>query len=301
MKTLIGILSSILVCGNLVLASLPLFVMAFIRLVLRLTGMRQAASWMTQKMDHIIDYWVGSNRLIFRLLGIYRDECEWVNAESLHRDGWYLAISNHQSWPDILILQTILRRTPAIKFFTKRQLLFIPFFGQAMWCLGFPYVRRMSREQITANPELLTLDRQATIDACEGFRNHPTTVLNFLEGTRFTTAKHAAQNARFRSLLNPKSGGMSLVLGALEDRLDCLIDVTIDYPNGVPTFWDFLKGECKGVEIRAECLDIPAEVHAAQDQDSRRARVEAWVEEIWQDKDRRLLNRHPAVSMEPTS
>jgi 1-acyl-sn-glycerol-3-phosphate acyltransferase len=61
-----------------------------------------------------------------------------VNAEALHRDGWYLAISNHQSWPDILILQTILRRTPAIKFFTKRQLLFIPFFGQAMWCLGFP-------------------------------------------------------------------------------------------------------------------------------------------------------------------
>ena len=62
MKTLIGILSSILVCGNLVLASLPLFVMAFVRLVLRVTGLRQAASWMTEKLDRIIDFGKSANR-----------------------------------------------------------------------------------------------------------------------------------------------------------------------------------------------------------------------------------------------
>ncbi len=297
MKTLTGILSSILVVGNLIAASLPLFVMAIIRLLLNLIGASGAASWLTEKMDLIIDYWVGSNRLIFRFLGIYRDECEWQGKEKLRRNGWYLAVSNHQSWPDILILQTVLKDTPAIKFFTKRQLLFIPFFGQAMWCLGFPYVRRLSREQITANPELLALDRQATIDASEGFKNHPTTVLNFLEGTRFTQAKHNAQEARFKTLLNPKCGGMSLVIGALDERLECLVDVTINYPDGTPTFWEFMKGESPSVEVSAHCLEFPDAVRNAGNHDDRRAAVESWVEEIWQEKDHRLLNRQRAESM----
>jgi 1-acyl-sn-glycerol-3-phosphate acyltransferase len=166
-----------------------------------------------------------------------------------------------------------------------------------MWCLGFPYVRRLSREQIAANPELLALDRQATIEASEGFKNHPTTVLNFLEGTRFTKAKHDAQDARFQTLLNPKSGGMSLVIGAMEDRLDCLIDVTINYPNGTPTFWEFMKGESPRVEVSARCRDFPEAVRSAQNDDDRRVAVESWVEEIWREKDHRLLNRQRAESM----
>jgi 1-acyl-sn-glycerol-3-phosphate acyltransferase len=298
MNTITGILASTLVCGNLILASLPLFLLAIVRALLKLLRLSSAASWLTARMDLIIDYWVGGNRLIFRAFGIFKDETRWENADRLSRHRWYLAISNHQSWPDILILQTIFKRTPAIKFFTKRQLLFIPFFGQAMWCLGFPYVRRMSREQIAANPALLELDRQAIRDASQGFRNHPTTVLNFLEGTRFTPAKHAAQNARFKALLNPKSGGLAMVLSALEQEIDCLIDVTIDYPDRIPTFWEFMKGESPRVEVLAQCLEIPSYVKDAANDDDRRRAVEAWVEDLWRAKDARLRNRHAAGSME---
>jgi 1-acyl-sn-glycerol-3-phosphate acyltransferase len=297
MSLLIGIVSSALVCGNLVLACLPLFAMAIIKGVLAVAGFDRATSWMSRKMDLVIDYWVGSNRLIFRLLGIYRDETIWENDTHLDRSRWYVAVCNHQSWPDILILQTILDRVPPIKFFTKRQLLWIPFFGLAMWLLGFPYVRRLSREQIAANPKLLGVDRESTLQACEGFRNHPTTILNFLEGTRYTTEKHANQEGRFSRLLNPKSGGLSLVLAALEQEIDCLIDVTIDYPNGTPTFWQFMKGECRSVEVHALCREIPAAVHAAEGLEAKRQAVEAWVEDIWGQKDLRLLNRRRADSM----
>lgn len=297
MNLLIGILSSLLVCSNLVLACMPLFVMAIVKGVLSAAGLRRAVSWMSRRMDLIIDYWVGCNRIIFRLLGIYRDQTVWENDTHLDRNRWYVAVCNHQSWPDILILQTILNRVPPIKFFTKRQLLWIPFFGLAMWLLGFPYVRRLNREQIAANPKLLGVDRESTLQACEGFRNHPTTILNFLEGTRFTAEKHANQTGRFNALLNPKSGGLTLVLAALEHEIDCLIDITIEYPDGTPTFWEFMKGECRSVEVHALCREIPAAVHAAADLDAKRQAVEVWVEDIWGQKDLRLRNRRPADSM----
>jgi len=297
MSLLIGILSSILVCGNMVLACIPLFAMAIVKGLLSLAGLNRATTWMSRAMDLIIDYWVGCNRIFFRLLGIYQDRTVWENDIHLSRDRWYVAVCNHQSWPDILILQTILNRVPPVKFFTKRQLLWIPFFGLAMWLLGFPYVRRLSRAQIEANPKLLGVDRESTLQACEGFRNHPTTVLNFLEGTRYTAEKHANQEGRFQSLLNPKSGGLSLVLAALEHEIDALIDVTIDYPQGTPTFWQFMKGECRAVEVHAVCREIPAAVHAAPDLDAKRRAVEVWVEDIWREKDLRLRNRRSADSM----
>jgi len=286
-----GIVASLLVGGNTVIACTPLFFMGLLRAAMTLLHFQRAASWLSARMDLAVVYWTACNRAIFRAFGIYEDHTVWEGNDRLRRDGWYAAISNHQSWPDILILQTILRRVPTIRFFTKRQLIWVPFIGIAMWLLGFPYVRRLSREQIAANPALAELDRQATLKACEGFRNQPTTVLNFLEGTRFTPEKHAAQAARFNTLLNPKSGGLTLVLSALEDRLDCLIDVTIVYPDGTPTFWEFMKGECKSVNVLAQCREIPASVRAATLPDDRRRAVEDWIESLWREKDARLGHR----------
>lgn len=301
MSTMKGIVASLLVAGNTIVACTPLFLLGLVRGVLQLLGLSSAVFWLAARMDLIVDFWVGGNRIIFSALGIYRDATVWEGDERLRRDRWYVAISNHQSWPDILILQTVMRRIPPLKFFTKRQLIWVPFIGIAMWLLGFPYVRRFSREQIAANPALTDLDRQATLKACEGFRNHPTTVLNFLEGTRFTPEKHARQAARFNALLNPKSGGLTLVLDALEDRLDCLVDVTIEYPHGTPTFWEFMKGECPEVNVLAQCREIPATVRAAAGADARRQAVETWIEDIWREKDARLRNRHEIAGHEATA
>jgi 1-acyl-sn-glycerol-3-phosphate acyltransferase len=206
-----------------------------------------------------------------------------------------MVVSNHQSWTDILVLQnTLFEHIPPLKFFTKRQLLWVPFLGQAMWLLDFPYVRRMSREKIASNPELLRLDREATAEACARIRRHPTSVLNFLEGTRFTAEKHDAQTeARFDRLLNPKSGGLSQVLAALNDKLYQVVDVTIDYPQGVPTFWEFMQGRCPQVDVDITCRDIPHAIRDAADDEARRRATAEWVEALWIEKDGRLTALHP--------
>jgi 1-acyl-sn-glycerol-3-phosphate acyltransferase len=300
MNVLRGLATFVLIALNTLLACIPLYLMGLLRLALRGESRRA----LNRRMDGIIDYWVGCNRLLFRAFRLTRVNVRIEGDADLARDHWYLVVSNHQSWADILILQTTFRHLiPPIKFFTKQQLIWIPLLGVAMWLLGFPYVRRMSREQIAANPELVALDREATLAACAGFRDHPTTVLNFLEGTRFTPAKHAAQDARFRNLLNPKLGGMSYVVHALSDRLHRVLDVTIDYPHGIPTFWELVQGHCQEVNFLVQSRELPAEVRQAPDAEAVRAALVPWVEAIWREKDGRLARSSvpPAAATTPAT
>jgi 1-acyl-sn-glycerol-3-phosphate acyltransferase len=298
MRVVVGILSTTLVVSNVVLHCLPLFLIGLVRLLARGLGMIRAERRIARAMDRIVDSWIVVNRLIFGLLDLTRLDVTWSDDDGIGRDKWYMVVSNHQSWTDILVLQTTLvDRIPMLKFFTKRQLMWVPFVGQAMWFLDFPYVRRFSREAIEANPALLDLDRQATLVACEKFRNHPVSALNFLEGTRFTPDKHHAQDEpRFQRLLNPKTGGLSLVLGELSDRIDKLVDVTIDYPDGVPTIWEFMQGRCGRIIMRVTFRDIPPAVLAAPDDQARREATNEWIESIWREKDI-VLTREPLTGL----
>jgi 1-acyl-sn-glycerol-3-phosphate acyltransferase len=298
MRLVVGILSTALIVGNVVLHCLPLFLLGVMRIVIKLARMEDAERRIARSMDRIVDSWILVNRAMFKLFNLARVDLTWSGDEQISRDKWYMVVSNHQSWTDILVLQTTLvDRIPMLKFFTKRQLLWVPFLGQAMWLLDFPYVRRFNRAQIQANPALLELDRIATTSACEKFRNHPVSALNFLEGTRFTPEKHRAQNEpRFQRLLNPKTGGLSLVLGELDDQLDKLIDVTIDYPEGVPTFWEFMQGRCSRIVMHVDCRDIPEAVRRAPDDQARRQATSDWVESMWQEKDARL-SREPEAGL----
>lgn len=293
MNMLRGILASLLLVLNTVAGCTPLYLMGAIRPLLKPDAQRN----LRQRMDGIIDFWVANNRRVFQALKLTRLELIWDEAPAglaednreLSPERWYLVVSNHQSWTDIIILQNALwGRIPPIKFFTKRQLIWVPFLGIAMWLLGFPYVRRMSREQIAANPQLAEIDRQATQRACGTFRDHPTTVLNFLEGTRFTTEKHTAQASRFRHLLNPKIGGLTYVIDGLRDELHMLLDITIVYQGEVPSFWDMLQGRCPDVQVLIQRRPLPAALRKRAGADETREQIAAWVETIWTEKDRRL-------------
>ena len=284
MKLLRGIAAMLWIAVDTILGCIPLYLLGLLRLV----SPPSLRGPLSRAMHGIVQCWVAGNRLMFRVLGVTR-----VNArlpDALDRNGWYLVVANHQSWADILILQNTLHgHIPILKFFTKRQLIWVPLIGVAMWFLGFPYVRRLPRERIAADPSLAALDREATLDACRGFRDHPTSVLAFLEGTRFTLAKHAAQEqARFEHLLNPKLGGVSYVVSALSDRMDAVLDVTLIYPDGVPTFWSLLQGECPGVDVIVERRPLPEAVHAADTPEAAREALRPWVEDLWRAKDRRL-------------
>jgi len=287
MALLTGITASVLLALNTLFWCLPLFVLGILGLPLPGRGRR----WLQPAMDAIVQGWVGVNRLIFRALKLTDLELHLFDADRLATDRWYLVVSNHQSWTDIVLLQTMLwGHIPTVKFFTKRQLIWVPLIGVAMWFLGFPYVNRASREQIASNPELLAQDRENTLAACEGFKHHPTSVLIFLEGTRFTAEKHRSQDARFQRLLNPKLGGLAYVASSLGDRLHQLIDITLVYPDGVPSFWDFLQGRCPRVRAYVHCRSFPAELPDGSDDQVVREELGPWIEALWREKDA-LLER----------
>ena len=284
MAWLKGSLSAAFIAINTILVCAPLYLAALLRLFL-LGGWRKAV---TRRMDLAIDVWVSANRGLLRALKLVDLEVVWPQAP-LRRDRWYMVVSNHQTWTDILLLQTTLRPVlPPLKFFTKKQLVWLPLAGLAMKLLGFPYVRRGRPSAKDANrAEAAAKDREATIAVCAVFRNHPTAVLSFLEGTRFTAAKHRAQGSRFQHLLNPKIGGLSYVLSGLQEQLHQLVDVTIHYPDGAPGFWAFLQGTQRRVRIWVEVHDLRPEMHV-QEPRAQRAALGPFIEDLWRAKDARL-------------
>jgi 1-acyl-sn-glycerol-3-phosphate acyltransferase len=133
-------------------------------------------------------------------------------------------------------------------------------------------------------------DLEATRKACRKFSFTPTSVMNFLEGTRFTPEKHKKQNAPYRHLLNPKAGGLALLLNSMGDKFRSMLNITIVYPEAVPNFWDFLCGRMKKVIVRIEQISIPE--HFIQgdyegDTDFRKT-MQQWVHQLWLAKDEQI-------------
>ena len=133
--------------------------------------------------------------------------------ENLDRRSWYLVVSNHQTWVDILVLQRIFhRRIPFLKFFLKKELFWFPVMGQAWWALDFPFMKRYTRRFLEKNPHLRGRDLAVTRKACEKFKTIPVSVVN-CRGTRFTPKKHDRQGSPYRNLLKPRAGGIAFVIG----------------------------------------------------------------------------------------
>ena len=241
-----------------------------------------------ERMDKIIWWWTGGNRWLLKRLDLIEPDIDWKHIDDVSLDKWYLVISNHQSWTDIILLQSYLYgKIPPLKFFTKQQLIWVPGIGLAMYVLGFPYVKRVSKAQIKANPNLRNADRDNITEACKGFKNHPTSILNFLEGTRRTSAKQLNQSSDYKNLLKPKIGGIEYVIKDMGDYLHKLIDVTIVYPDGTPTFWQFVKGECRSVKFVVSHYEIPKEVLVDNDIE-RRSSLSGWIKTIWMQKDQQI-------------
>ena len=197
----------------------------------------------------------------------------------LSQHAWYLVVCNHQSWVDILVLQRCLQgRAPFLKFFIKRELIWVPLVGLVWWALDFPFLRRKGGASGAQ-------DLAAARAACARFRALPTSVMSFVEGTRFTPAKHEAQGSPYRHLLKPKAGGMMTALDVLGDRLDAVLDVTIVYPGRVPSFVDVLCGRVPEVRVHIDRQPVPA---TGDGQPLAVTGVQAWLAELWQAKDARF-------------
>jgi 1-acyl-sn-glycerol-3-phosphate acyltransferase len=177
-----------------------------------------------------------------------------------------------------------------MKFFLKRELIWVPLMGVAWWALDFPFLRRHSVDYLKKHPEQKGKDFETTKKACVKFTTMPTSVMNFLEGTRFTKAKHARQNSPYQYLLKPKAGGIALAMSVLGDKFNSLLNITIVYPDGIPTFWDFLCGRVKRTIVRINSLDIPQKfLHGDYEGDKEfKDAFQLWVQDLWKDKDAQM-------------
>lgn len=287
--TLRGVISALILGLNTLFWCWPLFCAALLKL-LPLPALQRL---LRRAMHAIAEGWIGVNKFWMDLA--HRIHWDVQGLQGLDMGRSYLVVSNHQSWVDILILQYQLnRRIPLLKFFLKRELIWVPVIGLCWWALEFPFMKRYSKEFLARHPEKRGDDLATTRKACARYRGNPVSVFNFLEGTRLTARKHAEQRSPFRHLLKPRAGGIAFVLDAMGEQLDAIGNVTIHYPGRPPSFWDLLCGRLKQVVVRFETLAVPAEfVGRSYDQEEDyRASFQRWVNQLWQAKDRQLEALH---------
>lgn len=271
-----AVVATSLLIANIVVAFAIVFPLGVVKLILPFPFARKICN---NVINPVANTWVHGNSGWMKL--VQPKPWHVSGVDGLSRKGWYLIGSNHQSWVDILVLQrTFDGRVPLLKFFIKKELIFVPLMGLAWWALDFPFLRRKGNGNSAAK------DLAAARKACEIFRLNPTSVISFMEGTRMTPQKHAQQKSPYKHLLKPKTGGIAMALETMGEQFDCLLDVTIVYPHGVPTFGDLLSGRVEDVIVRVHRRAIPDDLKVVKERDTDyRHRLQHWMNELWTAKD----------------
>ncbi len=281
-----GLIASVLLAANTLFWCALLLPLAVFKFALPFDAVRRRIDAL---LNAVATAWIACNRGWMRLT--QRTHWDVGGVETLRYSSWYMVSANHQCWVDIFVLQYLLnRRIPLLKFFLKHELIWVPVIGLAWWALDFPFMRRHGKAQLRRNPELRHEDRDATRRACAKFALVPTSVMNFAEGTRFTPDKHSRQGSPYRHLLKPKAGAMALALNAMGARFQSLVDATIVYPAGAPTFWQFACGRVPRIVVRVREVPIPADFATADyaEDAAFRRRFHHWLLALWSEKDRQI-------------
>ncbi|WXL26325.1 acyltransferase [Ectopseudomonas mendocina] len=265
----------------------PMLIVALGKFVLPGKPLKNACSRLVM---WIAETWAEINKLIFATLLPVQWDIRG-NAD-LRQSTSYLVISNHQSWVDIpALVQAFNRKTPYFKFFLKQELIWVPFLGLAFWALDYPFMKRYSKAYLAKHPEMKGKDLEITKRACEKFKDLPVTVVNYLEGTRFTPAKKAQQQSPYQHLLKPKAGGVAFVLAALGEQLDAVLDVTLVYPGDhIPGFWELISGQVDRVIVDIQTRELNPQLYQGdyENDPSFRSLVQGWVTQLWEEKDARI-------------
>ncbi|MDH3491175.1 MAG: acyltransferase [Gammaproteobacteria bacterium] len=261
----------------------PIMFLAIIKLVVPITSFRR---WITRILMGFGENWISVNSAILQVAG----SIDWQSRgmENLDKDNWYLVMVNHQTWVDILVLQQVFnRRIPFLKFFIKQQLVWFPLLGIAWWALDMPFMKRFSKSYLAKNPHMKGKDFETTRRACEKFQHTPTSVINFVEGTRFSVEKQHKRQSPYKHLLPPRAGGFAIAISSMGEVFNAILDVTMVYPKGAARFWDMCCGGHVPVIIHVRERPVDEWLLAGDYEEDRefRRRVHRWLGETWQEKD----------------
>lgn len=285
-KDLRGVVIFAALTVNTILWFVPLMLLASVKLLLPVSGARRM---LTRWLMAMGENWVSGNAMILGLNNTPKLDARGLR--DLRRGSWYLVVVNHQTWTDILILQTVFnRRIPFLKFFIKQEMMWFPLLGLAWWALDMPYMKRYSKSYLAKHPEKKGDDLKATREACKRFSTTPTSVINFVEGTRFSKEKREKRGSPYSNLLPPRSGGIALAITSMGDMFDAILDVTIVYAGGAVSFWEMCCGDLRPVVV--DVLKRPVEEWFMQGDYSNdrdyRAAFHRWLSEVWAQKDARI-------------
>ncbi len=280
-----GLFSLTWLSANTLFWFVPLLVAAFFKWIIPLPQWRRGCD---RVLNRIAQSWVALNNVGLALTKRIRWKIHGVR--DLKEKGWYLVLANHQSWTDIVVLQKVFhRRLPFLKFFLKKELIYVPFLGLAWWALDFPFMKRSSAAAAQKKPNVRARDVAETLKACEKFKHVPIAVMNFAEGTRATVSKILEKGSPYTHLLRPKAAGAAMVLATMKERLHGIVDVTLVYPEGPVSFWRFLCGKVREIWVHVETLPVRPELLGDYFQDKAfQKRFQDWLNELWEAKDRRI-------------
>ncbi len=245
----------------------------------------------TRAIDKLVTVWCSINNYYVNKIQTINWEIE--GPEHLPNKDWYLVVANHQSWLDIVILHYLFnKKIPILKFFIKDQLKWIPLLGFSWWAMGCPFMKRYSKEYLHKNPHKKGKDLIATRKAIERFKKTPASIMNFIEGTRFSRQKKELQDSPYQHLLKPKAGGISFVLSTMGEQIKSILDVTIVYSSHKPTLWDFLCQRMSSIKIHINQLPIPTQFTSSDLITNQHTQNEFkdWLNERWNEKDRLIAS-----------
>ena len=271
-----GTLSLLLFTINTIFWTIPIILVALLKSLLPVSGWHKFCRRIQNSLGSA---WIVIND--FNLLLTNKIRWDVSGVDGLTPNEWYLVVANHQSWSDILVLQKIFnRKIPFLKFFLKKELIWVPFLGLAWWALDYPFLDRSAATY---------KDTETILKACEKFRTTPVSIMNFAEGTRFGIDKHRKQSSPYTNLLKPKAGGIALVLTAMGKQIHSILDVTIAYPHGAQSFWAFLCGKVPEIKVRVESLSVDAKLLGDYLHDRKfRRQFMLWLNTLWAEKDNRI-------------
>jgi len=276
---------------------LPMLIAAGIKLIVPIEAVRVTCRRMVVWIaDRWIDLVVGLMRRCLDTRVVVAGDFEADPSKS------YVLLCNHQSWVDVPVLLHVFQgRLPFWRFFLKRGLIWMPLLGPAFWALEYPFVRFPSSKTLERHPERRGENLRTAREACARLRGVPSTVVNFPEGGLFTPERHRAQEASFRFLLRPRAGGTALVLTALGDQVEALIDVTMRFPGGPPSFGRFLSNRVERVDVHVRRIRVPPELTRGdyENDPEFRQRFQAWLNALWREKDDRLARMRSSPAADP--
>lgn len=192
---------------------------------------------------------------------------------------------NHQDMADITTLFRLAKRQKRIgdlKWFVKDVIKYVPGIGWGMIFLDCIFVKRSWKK-----------DKQRLRKQLSRFEidQIPIWTLSFVEGTRLRPHKleqskayaHAQGVVPHSHLLIPRTKGFCLTLDALRTHLDAVYDTTIGYTEGVPTLWQWCRGDVSLVAVYVRRYPIE-ELPLDEDE------LSQWLKNCWYEKDQLLDN-----------